>query len=152
MSKEDRQTLIGETARQVAVIAVRPGDETEVCLIRRRDSGKWGIPKGFIDRGDSPEQAALTEALEEAGLLGRIMGHAVGVYRYEKWDAQLTVAVYLMEVLEQRREWREMRIRERRWCSLEEAGLLLAKHPVWPLWRRIRARLARRVTRRRRLT
>jgi 8-oxo-dGTP pyrophosphatase MutT (NUDIX family) len=128
----------------VAVIAVRPGEESEVCLIRRREAGKWGIPKGFIDQGDSPEQAALNEAFEEAGLLGRIRSRVVGVYRYEKWDAHLDVAVYLMEVLEERRNWPEMGIRERRWCSLRKAGRLLAKHPVQPLWDRIRARLARR--------
>jgi ADP-ribose pyrophosphatase YjhB (NUDIX family) len=46
--------------RQVAVIAVRRNGVPELCLIRRKDSDKWGIPKGFIDPGDSPEEAALT--------------------------------------------------------------------------------------------
>jgi 8-oxo-dGTP pyrophosphatase MutT (NUDIX family) len=151
VSRRDRQSPT-DAARQVAVVALRFGDEPEVCLIRRRDSGKWGIPKGFIDRGDTPEQAALTEALEEAGLQGRIMSHDVGVYRYEKWGARLTVAVYLMEVLEQHRDWLEKPIRDRRWCSLKKAGRLLDKHPVRPLWDRICARLVRRVKRRRRST
>lgn len=71
--------------RQVAVIAVRrDGEGVKVCLIRRKDSEKWGIPKGFIDRGDTAEQAALNEACEEAGLRGRIMGGSVGSYDYEK--------------------------------------------------------------------
>src|SRR5262245_23135862 len=129
-------------ARQVAVFPVRRSDDgLHVCLIRRRDSGKWGIPKGFIDRGDTPEQAALTEALEEAGLKGQILGDAIGAYDYKKWRTQLTVAVYLMQVLEEQERWPEIRFRERAWRSLEEAAELLASHPVRTLWDRMRERL-----------
>ena len=62
--------------RQVAVIPVRRvGDGVvQVCLIRRMNSAKWSIPKGYIERGDNPTQAALAEAREEAGLDGRLMG------------------------------------------------------------------------------
>lgn len=126
----------------MAVIAVRSSDVLEVCLIRRKDSGTWGIPKGFIDRGDSPEQAASKEAVEEAGLQGRILGDVVGTYDYKKRGAPFTVALFLMEVLEEQKEWREMRFRERRWCALEEGALFLKDHPVWPLWDRIKERLA----------
>lgn len=113
----------------------------EVCLIRRKDSRTWGIPKGFIDPGDSPEQAALTEAVEEAGLTGQILGSVVGTYDYEKRGAPFTVALFLMEVLEEQKDWREMRFRERCWFTLEESALLLTAHPVWPLWDRIKERL-----------
>jgi ADP-ribose pyrophosphatase YjhB (NUDIX family) len=48
------------TARQVAVVAVRRGhDGVDVCLIRRKGSAKWAIPKGFIDRGDTPESFSM---------------------------------------------------------------------------------------------
>ena len=128
--------------RQVAVIAVRKSDsKVEVCLIRRKDTKAWGIPKGFIDRGDSPEQAALTEADEEAGLRGEIIGEAVGVYDYEKRDAVLTVAVYLMKVVKEQKEWQEMKFRERKWFTLDAAAEVLPNHPVWPLWGRITNRL-----------
>ena len=130
------------TARQVAVIAVRGRSrQLEVCLIRRRDKSKWRIPKGFIDPGDSPEQAALKEASEEAGLSGRIIGSRVGTYEYDKWRLRLTVAVYLMDVTEEQRKWREMDMRQRRWYSMKKAGVLLADHPVAPLWDRINERL-----------
>jgi 8-oxo-dGTP pyrophosphatase MutT (NUDIX family) len=135
------------TPRQVAVIAVRKSDgDVEVCLIRRKDTKTWGIPKGFIDRGDSPEQAALTEAVEEAGLRGEIVGEAVGVYDYEKRDEALTVAVYLMKVAKEQKEWLEMKFRERKWFSLDEAAEVLPNHPVWPLWGRITDRLNNRDT------
>ena len=131
-------------AKQVAVIPVRRLDgKLEVCLIRRKDTQKWAIPKGFIDRGDSPEQAALNEAAEEAGLKGEVRGSAIGVYAYQKRDAELTVAVYLMEVSKEQKEWLEMRFRERRWFALEEAAELLSSHPVQPLWEQVHKRLAR---------
>ena len=110
-----------------------------MCLIRRRRSQTWGIPKGFIDPGDSPEEAALNEAGEEAGLRGHIIGSVIGVYDYEKRGAPLTVAVYVMDVTEQKKVWQEMMFRERRWFALQEAALLLASHPVRPLWGRSHA-------------
>jgi 8-oxo-dGTP pyrophosphatase MutT (NUDIX family) len=127
--------------KQVAVIAVRRGPGLEICLIRRKDASEWAIPKGFIDPGDTPEQAALTEAVEEAGLLGQITGAAVGLYEYVKFGSPLTVAVFVMDVIHEQDTWREMRFRERRWFSLDAAASELSQHPVGPLWSRIRESL-----------
>jgi 8-oxo-dGTP pyrophosphatase MutT (NUDIX family) len=130
-------------ARQVAVIPVRRGDDgLEVCLIRRKDAEKWGIPKGFVERGDSPEEAALNEANEEAGLKGEVQGTAIGEYEYKKRETSLTVALYVMRVSKEQKEWQEMKFRERQWFSLDAAGAKLSNHPVWPLWDRVRERLA----------
>ena len=72
---------------QVAVIALRRTDDlVHMCLIRRKGSRKWGIPKGFVDASDTPEEAALNEACEEAGLTGHLVistihsGVGAGVY------------------------------------------------------------------------
>ena len=128
---------------QAAAIPVRRIDgSVRVCLIRRKDSARWGIPKGYIDRGDDWRQAALTEAREEAGLDGRVVGRIIGTYEYDKGPLTLTVAVCVMEVVGERATWHEMRWRERRWCSIEEAGALLKDHPVWPLFDGIQSRLA----------
>jgi 8-oxo-dGTP pyrophosphatase MutT (NUDIX family) len=108
-----------------------------MCLIRRA-SRKWGIPKGFVDPGDTPEQTALNEAWEEAGLRGRLLGDVVGTYEYEKWNMRLRVAVYLMEVLEEHAVWQEAGIRERRWFSRDEATSRLKDHPVRPLLRQVK--------------
>lgn len=126
------------TSRQVAVIAVRQkARDVEICLIRRRYSDRWGVPKGFIDPGDTPEEAALTEADEEAGLLGEILGRAIGTYEYEKRGESLTVAVYVMLVTDARKRWSEMAFRERGWFALDEAARLLKRHPVAALWPRV---------------
>jgi 8-oxo-dGTP pyrophosphatase MutT (NUDIX family) len=130
--------------RQAAVIPVRrvAGGTVEVCLIRKKDSAKWGIPKGYIERGVDSMEAALAEAREEAGLEGRLLGNIIGTYEHDKGRLTLTVLVYVMEVLEERTIWHEMRWRERHWYSVDEAGTLLKGHRVWPLYDGIRSSLA----------
>jgi len=125
--------------QQAAAIAVRRnGEALEVCLIKKKESEQWGIPKGMVDPGDTYEQTALNEAWEEAGLKGRLLGDTIGTYEYEKWYRTFVVAVYVMEVLEQLDEWEEAMIRQRRWTSFAEAASLLVNHPVRPLLDRAR--------------
>src|SRR5205823_3900987 len=42
--------------------------------------GRWVFPGGFVDRGEHPEEAALREAREEAGVEVAVHG-LVGVYQ-----------------------------------------------------------------------
>jgi len=124
----------GSLPQQAAAIPFRRiGETVQVCLIRRKDSEAWGIPKGLVDPGDRRDQTALNETWEEAGLRGRLIGDSIGTYRYEKWGMTFTVAVYLVEVLEQEDRWQEASFRERRWISFAEAVSLLSGHPVRPL-------------------
>ena len=119
--------------KAAAIPFCRRDDGVYLCLIRRRDSGYWSIPKGFIDPGDTREETALNEAWEEAGLRGQLVGEAIGTYQYVKFRSKLTVAVYVMEVHAEERDWQEARLRERRWHPLDEAMTLLEGHPVQPL-------------------
>lgn len=117
--------------QQAAAIPIRRrGSDLQVCLIRKRLAGSWGIPKGTVDAGETHESTALNEAWEEAGLRGRVVGEALGTYKYEKYGRRLTVMVFVMEVLEHHKDWIEAGIRERKWASLDEAGLLLIEHPA----------------------
>lgn len=135
MSARDQAGVIPFRQKQAGI---------EICLIRTKGRKKWKIPKGFVDDGETARQAALKEALEEAGLRGRLVGGPIGSYEYEKWNLQLTVAVFLMEVTAVEDQWDESRFRERIWAPLEEAIARLKKHPVQPLLMEASATLERR--------
>jgi 8-oxo-(d)GTP phosphatase len=48
-------------------VVVRPGSAGyEVCLIS--DGRYWGLPKGIVETGETPERAALREIAEETGI------------------------------------------------------------------------------------
>jgi 8-oxo-dGTP pyrophosphatase MutT (NUDIX family) len=136
--------LVTSRPRQAAAIPVcrTPDGALQVCLIRRRQSGSWGIPKGFLDPGDTPGEAALREAYEEAGISGRLVGEAIGTYTYSKAGSRYTVAVFVMAVAEEERTWPEAWLRVRAWHDLEHALSLLGTHPVSPLLDSVRARIA----------
>jgi phosphohistidine phosphatase len=131
--------------QQAAAIPLRRvRGRVHVCLIRRRGSKSWGIPKGVVDPGETRRDTALNEAWEEAGLSGRLVGNSVGSYEYEKWGTTLSVALYLMDVTAQERTWDEADFRERRWVPIDAAVKRLKRHPVHPLLDRALRRIARR--------
>lgn len=58
----------------MAVGALVENTDGQLLLVRRaRDpgKGKWGLPGGFVDQGESAEQATAREILEETGLVIR---------------------------------------------------------------------------------
>ncbi|NUQ63175.1 MAG: NUDIX hydrolase [Pirellulales bacterium] len=97
------------------------------CLITTTKKGKWVFPKGVVDPGETPEETALKEAREEAGLRGRIEGGELGEYTYSKWGADLSVSAYLMRVTRAENRWQEAGVRERRWYRPEEARKKLGR-------------------------
>jgi len=54
------------------VIDVRDG-HPYVALIATRNSTRWGLPKGAVSVGETSQQAALREVLEETGLEATIV-------------------------------------------------------------------------------
>jgi 8-oxo-dGTP pyrophosphatase MutT (NUDIX family) len=101
----------------------------EFCLITTRTSQRWGFPKGWIHDHETVEHAALTEAKEEAGLTGEIVGEPLGRYSYRKAGSKRNVIVMLMAVLDCDEEWKESHQRERRWVSAAEAQTILLERP-----------------------
>lgn len=106
---------------QAACVPYRvTGDGYEILLITTR-KGKWTMPKGIIDPGETPQETAAKEALEEAGVLGEIEGEAIGDFDYEKWDEELNVQVFLLRVTEVVDDYEDSSFRRRSWLKPAEA-------------------------------
>jgi 8-oxo-dGTP pyrophosphatase MutT (NUDIX family) len=63
-------------------------DQNRILLHHRTDNDKWGIPGGYINPGESVEQAARREVMEETGLtLGKL--ELFGIYSGEERRVKL---------------------------------------------------------------
>ena len=99
-------------ARRVAFCLVE-NRRGEVLLIQRgygKEKGKWSLPGGFVDRGESSKHAAYRETKEETGLIVEIISTVmVGQRRPIKTFAGRVVGGKLRF---QRRECLDVRFRD----------------------------------------
>lgn len=105
---------------QSAVIPFKIVDgELKVMMITSSSGRWWGIPKGIVEPGLSEQDSAAKEAMEEAGVIGRVHPEPYGHYRHFKWGANCDVTVYAMAVERELddQEWQEDH-RIRRWLSV----------------------------------
>jgi len=72
-----------------AAVVVAVDGEGRYVLVRRRDSGTWGLPGGFIDYGERVEEALARELREETGYRVVSLGRVVGVYSAFDRDPRL---------------------------------------------------------------
>jgi 8-oxo-dGTP pyrophosphatase MutT (NUDIX family) len=91
-------------------------------LITSRRRGRWIIPKGVVDPGSTPQESALKEAYEEAGIKGEASAEGLGEYEYNKWGGVCEVKVYLMRVTSVLDAWPESGSRARDWMTVEGAA------------------------------
>jgi 8-oxo-dGTP pyrophosphatase MutT (NUDIX family) len=93
--------------------------EPQVLLVTaRRNSRNWIFPKGHIEKGESPEQAALRETREEAGVSAKLIGPA-GILEYGFLGTKARVEYFL--VLFTREAGPPEDGRQRMWCGLDDA-------------------------------
>ncbi len=84
-------TVIGIIFRHpvtgTTIVPVLP--DGRIVMIRRRDTGQWGLPGGVIDWGEDLPTAARRELREETGLELLQIRRLVGVYSAADRDPRL---------------------------------------------------------------
>lgn len=115
---------------QFAALCYRFKDERlQICLVTSRRSGRWIVPKGWPMDGETPADAAATEAFEEAGLRGQIGNRPIGVFSYYKVlsedELPCIAVVYPMKVKKMLNNWPERKERSRKWFSRKRAATLV---------------------------
>jgi 8-oxo-dGTP pyrophosphatase MutT (NUDIX family) len=146
--EERQRRLFGDAdcRRQVAALPWRrTGDVSEFMLITSRDTGRWVLPKGWIEKNEKPWRAAEREAEEEAGLRGNISRYDLGRYFYAKVQRigpaiPCEVAIFPLEVTKVSDKWREKGVRVRRWFSAADAASLVEEPDLSALIRRFAER------------
>jgi 8-oxo-dGTP pyrophosphatase MutT (NUDIX family) len=78
----------------------------------------------MVAKGLNERTSAAKEALEEAGILGKVSKNRIGRFRYEKWGGVCRVTVFLMEVHTVLDRWPE-KDRKRKWVGIIKAQKLV---------------------------
>jgi 8-oxo-dGTP pyrophosphatase MutT (NUDIX family) len=120
-------------------VVFRPvGDGHHVLLVRSSRSPRWVLPKGHIDAGETPEETAVREVREEAGVDASIHGEVGESAFVTPRGEAVRVRWFLM--LEQG-AWPEWEHRELLWCDPDEAMRLVDYDDTREVIRRARQRL-----------
>ena len=105
-------------------VAARVIQDGKILLVQEATGtyqGKWGLPKGHVDPGESPEAAALRELHEEAGYSGSVMG-LVGVRTALRKDHPAVFLCYDVHVEGHDQPTDSGEISSAAWFSLTELG------------------------------
>jgi diphosphoinositol-polyphosphate diphosphatase len=112
--------------RLVSGVVPLSSDKKSVLLVQSSSRPAWIIPKGGWEVDKECDEAARREAMEEAGIEIRIDDY-LGEFEQAPRPPQQFVEqgclfhFYEATVLEEKEEWPEKHIRERRWMGYAEA-------------------------------
>jgi phosphohistidine phosphatase len=115
---------------QAGAVPFRRNGSAREFLLVTSHRGRWIFPKGIVEPGETPEETALKEAREEAGIRGVLLPQLLGEYLDHKWRNNCTVRMFLLEYLGECESWEEGGVRERRWCTYDDALRLIKKEEI----------------------
>lgn len=109
-----------------AVVFNEEKGERQFLLIRNRRSAHWGFPKGHIEPGETKEETAIREVLEETGLNIEIVPGFVKNSEYIiQGKIEKSVSIFLGKTTEFDYKLQEEEIEECGWYSYNDALRIL---------------------------
>lgn len=108
------------------VIYRRHEGQLEIALIAIRGGRIWALPKGRVEAGETLEQAAQREVMEETGIEGEILERIgeISYWFYAKEEGvkvHKTVHFYLLGYLRGNTDNPSWEVDEARWWPLDKA-------------------------------
>jgi mutator protein MutT len=128
--------------------AVVHNNQVIVIVPVKRDASRrrvLGLPKGHLDGGETPEEAAKREVAEETGVTAELIEKLGEVqYNYERRGRRRAkrVVFYLFEYRSGSLDDHDQEIEEARWMPLEEAAEALTYPGEREIVRRALSRLS----------
>jgi len=122
--EEGRREAVQRSAG--GVVYKKEGSTLKVCLIAKRGGLVWALPKGRVNPGETSEEAAVREVLEETGHLAAI-GERIDQIDYDfYWKENRTlyhkvVSFYLMPLVQEAAGARDDEADAVGWFTLGEA-------------------------------
>lgn len=151
LAQQHRPGLQQDIREQFGALCYRiheTSGQIEVLLITTRESHRWTIPKGWPMAGKKGHQVARQEALEEAGVRGKISKKVFGRFTYLKFlaDGQRVpcmVQVHLLRVENTVEQYKESGQRDLLWCTCFEAAVKVSEPELKGLFRLLYERRGR---------
>lgn len=108
-------------------------DNVEIALISVGEEGRWQLPKGLVGKNESPEEAAVREVQEEAGIETELLetideidywfyatrgGRRMRIHKFVKF--------FLLRHKAGDPKYHDQEVNEARWVHIDEAHRMLA--------------------------
>lgn len=82
----------------IGVVAVALDADERLVLLRRRDTGTWGLPGGMLEWGERLEDGLRREVREEIGRAVVAVRRVIGVYSDPLRDPRMHSVCVLVEI------------------------------------------------------
>lgn len=126
-----QQPPLEETSAGGLVVDPNPGPPRVALIGRRGRAGglMWSLPKGHVEAGESPEQAAVREIAEETGIHGRVVRPIGAIDYWFVTDGQRihkTVHHFLLRATGGELSADDIEVEQAAWVPLDEVADRLA--------------------------
>jgi 8-oxo-dGTP pyrophosphatase MutT (NUDIX family) len=115
------------------VVFRRDNERIDVVIVAVGGQNRWQLPKGLVEKDETPEIAAVREAREEGGIDSEVVEHIETV---EYWYAGLDggervrfhkrVHFFLLRYLSGDTSNHDWEVSEARWVPIDDAKIQLA--------------------------
>ena len=108
------------------VVYKREGHRLKICLVSKKNGRIWALPKGRLDPGETTQETAYREILEETGHISNVGAMIDEIHYYfflneNQTYYHKTVTFYVMRVTTENAQQRDQEADEVAWFDFPEA-------------------------------